>query len=397
MRSLIRLIVLVLLIGGAVYFWRLYHPAPASSGPAGYSKSGGPPASVGVAVAKLADIPVIDNGLGTVTPLATVTVHTQISGILQNIYFTEGQLVHKGDVLALIDPRPYQALLAQAQGNVVRDQAILAQAETDLKRYQQLNRQDSIARQQVEDQGYIVQQDRGTVASDIGAVQTQQVNLIFCHITAPSDGRVGLRQVDQGNYVTPTDTNGVVVLTQLAPVSVIFTLPEDDLPDIMDKLGAGKPALLVDVYDRTDVTKLGSGTLQAVDTEIDPTTGTVKLRALFANADNGLFPSQFVNAHLLVDTRRGVVSVPNEALQTGVNGSFVYVVDETNLVHVSNVKTGVTDSVVTEITDGLQAGQRVVIDGADRLHDDVKVLVAGPAAAAGAAPKKGHHWHHQAQ
>ncbi len=383
------LVLLVLVVAGGLLFWWLRGGGGASHG-AGLRM---PPQAVGVAAASIGDIPIIDSGLGTVTPLATITVQTQIAGLLQSIGFTEGQIVHKGDFLAQIDPRPFEALLAQARGQLARDQGLLAQAEADDKRFQRLNKQDSIARQQAEDQHFIVLQDQGTVAADQGTIQTQLVNLAFCHITSPVTGRVGLRQVDAGNYVTPSEPNGLVVVTQLQPISVIFTLPEDDLPQIMQRLHAGV-TLPVTVYDRNDTIKLGTGVLQAVDTQIDTTTGTVKIRAQFANADNALFPNQFVNARLLVDTHAKVVTVPNAALQTGAPGSFVYVVNADSTVSVRVVKTGAATSSLTEITSGLKEGERVVIDGADRLREGAKVIVpTGAPGTPGAGAPGAHHRH----
>ncbi len=376
------------IILAAFLIWR-WLSAPSAAPHAAF-----PPQAVGVAAAKVADVPILDNGLGTVTPLATITVQSQISGLLLSLGFTEGQIVHKGDLLAQIDPRPYEALLAQARGALARDQALLGQAQLDEKRYARLNKQDSIARQQAEDQHFVVLQDQGTVASDQGTIQTQLVNLAFCRITSPVTGRVGLRQVDAGNYVTPSEANGLVVVTQLQPISVIFTLPEDDLPAIMARL-ATSAVLPVTVYDRDNVKQLGIGTLTAVDTQIDTTTGTVKLRAEFANADNALFPSQFVNAGLLVDTHKQVVTVPNAALQTGSVGSFVYVVGANNMVSVRKVQLGAATADITEITQGLKAGERVVIDGADRLREGAHVTVPGPqqASGAGAPPGQQHHRH----
>jgi multidrug efflux system membrane fusion protein len=380
------LLAAALLLVAASLGWRLW------TGQSRGTRLAIPPQAVGVATAAIADIPIVQSGLGTVTPLATITVQTQISGLLQSVDFAEGQIVHKDDLLMQIDPRPYEALLAQARGALQRDQALLAQAEADEKRYITLNRQDSISRQQAEDQHFLVLQDRGTVAVDQGTIQTQLVNLAFCRITAPVTGRVGLRQVDAGNYVTASEPNGLVVLTQLQPISVIFTLPEDDLPQIMQRLGAGAK-LPVTVFDRENIRQLGTGVLQAVDTQIDTTTGTVKLRAVFDNADNALFPSQFVNASLLVDTHSKIVTVPNAALQTGAPGTFVYIVKADNTVSVRVVKTGAADAVHTEITHGLQVGERVVIDGADRLREGSEVMV--PSGTPAAPPARQHrHWHH---
>jgi multidrug efflux system membrane fusion protein len=368
--------------------WRLISaPAPASRTP--------PPQTVGVAKAATADMAVTDQGLGTVTPLANITVKTQIDGQLQTVGFNEGQIVQQGQFLAQIDPRPYQAALEQAEGALRRDQALLAQARADYDRYERLNRQDSISRQQAADQLFLVHQDEGLVASDQGTVDAQKVNLAYCHIVAPVTGRVGLRQVDAGNYVQTSDANGLVVLTQLQPISVIFTLPEDDVPAIMDRLRAGA-TLQVTAYDRANTTLLATGTLETVDNVIDTTTGTVKLRAIFANTDNKLFPSQFVNATLLVNTVKGATTVPNAAIQTGAPGSFAYVVGADSKVSVRKLTLGVADATNTQVVSGLSPGETVVIDGADRLREGAAVTVAGAPPAAGAAAPAQHHRHHHA-
>jgi multidrug efflux system membrane fusion protein len=326
---------------------------------------------------------VIDNGLGTITSLASVTIQPQISGVLQTIGFNEGQIVHKGDFLAQIDPRPYQALLDQARGTLAHDQGLLHQAQMDAKRYALLQKQDSIGRQQAEDQQYVVEQYIGSVAADQGTIQTQLVNLAYCHITSPVTGRVGLRQVDAGNYVTSALANGIVVVTQLDPISAIFTLPEDDVPPIQAQLAAGA-TLSVQAYDRSNTTLLATGTLETLDNQIDVTTGTVKLRALFANPKFTLFPNQFVNLRLVVSTVQNAITVPNAALQTGAPGNFVYLVQPDSTVAIRTVKLGVADADKTQILSGLALGDKVVIDGADRLRDGAKVRL--PAASGGAAP-----------
>ena len=265
--------------------------------------------AVGTAVATRGDLPIMLDGLGTVTPLATVTVQSQISGTLTEVGFREGQMVAKGDFLAQIDPRPYQVALEQAQGTLARDQALLKQAQADLARYRTLARQDSIAGQQVDDQISLAGQYTGAIQSDQAAIDAQKLNLVYCRITAPIDGRTGLRLVDAGNYVQAGGTPGLVVITKLQPITVIFSLPEDQLAPVLQRLHAGA-TLPVTAWDRSNSQQIATGTLETVDNSVDVGTGTVKLRASFANADEALFPNQFVNAHLLVDTLAGVTLVP---------------------------------------------------------------------------------------
>ena len=351
-------LVLLLVLGGVGYgVSRLGGGAPARA-PAS------PPQAVGIASVATADMPVSDSGLGTVTSLANVVVQTQISGVLQTIGFREGQIVHKGDLLAQIDPRPYQALLDQARGTLAHDEGLLRQAQTDARRYALLQRQDSIGRQQAEDQQFVVQQYEGSIAADQGAIETQQVNLAFCRITSPINGRVGLRQVDAGNYITPALTNGIVVVTQLDPISVIFPLPEDDVPAIQAQLAAGA-AMQAGAFDRSNTTEIATVTLETIDNQIDTTTGTVRLRALFANVK------------LIINTVHNAVTVPNAALQTGAPGSFVYAVQPDSTVAVRPVKLGVADAGKTQILSGLAVGNPVVVDGADRLKDGAKVVLPG--------------------
>jgi len=335
--------------------------------------------SVGAATVALGNIRVIVNALGTVTPLATVTVQTQISGQLIEVGFTEGQRVNKGDFLAQVDARPYEIAKAQAEGQLARDQGLLAQAQMDLKRYQGLVAQNSIARQQAEDQVFIVQQYEGSVKLDQAQVDAQALNIAYCHIVSPVTGRIGLRLVDPGNYVQTSSSSSIAVVTQLQPITVIFTVPEDNLPDIMPQYNAGT-ALQVTAYDRSNVKQLATGKVSAVDSQIDTTTGTVKIRAQFDNSDGALFPNQFVNAQLLVRTLTNVVTVPTVAIQRGApNGqqsSYVYVVNADNTVSVRPITIGPTDGSMTAVNTGLAAGDHVVIDGADRLREGLHVNVS---------------------
>lgn len=350
------------------------------------------PVAVAVATAVAGDIQVKIPALGTVTPLATVTVRTQITGTLQKVYFTEGQFVRAGDALAQIDPRPYEAALQQMQGNLKRDQALLANAKLDLKRYEGLVREDSIAEQQLDTQRALVDQYIGTVEADEGQVNTAKVNLVYTHITAPVTGRVGLRQVDQGNYVTPGDANGIVLINELQPITVIFPIPEDNVSAVMKRLHDGA-TLSAEAYDRTNSTKIADGKLLTADNTIDVTTGTVKLRAQFDNQDNALFPNQFVNIQLLQEVLANQVIIPNSAVRrgapNGVASTFVYAVNGDNTVSVRPVTLGVVDGERVAVTAGLKAGEMVVTEGGDRLRDGAPIILPRAPAAAGAARPAG--------
>ena len=359
---------LLAVVGYEVLRWA--KPAP----PGGRFPQGGLQ-TVGAASVVLGDIRVIVNALGTVTPLATVTVQTQIDGQLMEVPFSEGQMVKKGDTLAQIDARPYQLLQAQYEGQLARDQGVLAQAQLDLARYQKLSDQNSIARQQYEDQVYVVQQDVGSVKLDQAQVDQEKLNIIYCHIVSPVTGRVGLRLVDPGNYIQASNSTGIAVVTQLQPITVIFSIPEDDLPEIMPQFYAGT-TLVAAAYDRANLHELATGRVLAVDNQIDTTTGTVKVRAQFDNADNALFPNEFVNARLLVTTLENVVTVPTSAIQRGAPGTYVYVINPDSTVSVRQIATGAVDGNVTEVKSGLTAGERVVVDGTDRLRDGLHVTVA---------------------
>jgi multidrug efflux system membrane fusion protein len=382
-------VILVVVLLMLALFRYIQHKQPVVE-PRGGGRGGqNAPVAVTVAKAETGDIQLRIPALGTVTPPATVTVRTQISGVMQKILFTEGQLVHQGETLAQIDPRPYEAVLQQMQGNLKRDQALLADARLDLKRYEALVKEDSIATQQLDTQRALVDQYAGTLESDEGQLKTAAVNLMYTKIVSPITGRVGLRQVDQGNYVTPADTNGIVVVNQVQPITVIFAIPEDNVSAVVRRWHAG-PAIAVEAYDRTNSTKLADGTLLSVDNEIDVTTGTVKLRAQFANTDDALFPNQFVNIQLLQELVPDQIIIPNAAVRrgapNGVVSTFVYVVNSDRTVHVRAVTLGVVDGERVAVTQGLAAGEIVVTEGGDRLRDGAKVLLPDTVKPATAPP-----------
>ena len=323
--------------------------------------------------------------LGTVTSLATVTVKSQISGYLTEIHFREGQTVKTGGLLAQIDPRPYEVALTEYEGQLEKDQALLDNARLDLQRYQRLIQQDSTSRQTVDTAAATVRQYEGTVRTDKAQVDAEKLNLTYCRVVSPIDGRVGLRQVDAGNYVTASDTDGIVVVTQTDPISVIFTLPEDSLRPVMKRLRAGV-RLSISAYDRTNTEKLAEGVLETVDNQIDTTTGTVKLRALFDNADGVLFPNQFVNVAMLVDTLHDVLTVPVVAVQTGTPGTFVYLVNADDTVSLRKIASGASANDRVAVLSGLTKGDKVVVDGVDHLSDGAKVSIPNPTAQTSAAP-----------
>ena len=413
--SFLSFLIGLIIVGGLGYYsYRTFAPTPAQHTGRGQHFAGGPPQSVGAATIGTGNIRIIYSGLGTVTPLATITVRTQINGQLLEVPFKEGQHVKKGDLLAQIDDRPYQLLAQQYQGQLAHDQGLLEQAQLDLVRYQTLVAQNSIARQQAEDQAYIVKQDQGSVLTDQALIAQQQLNITYCHIVSPVTGRVGIRIVDPGNYVQTSDTNGLAVVTQLEPISVIFSLPEDDIPDVMTQMKAGQ--LTATVYDRANVHELGTGTVTVLDNQIDTTTGMVRFRAEFPNTDESLFPNQFVNVQVLVRTLQNVITAPVPAIQRGAPGTFVYLVNPDHTVSVHKVTLGPSEGGMVQITDGLKPGDRVVTDGTDRLSDGARVIIpgSGPAgqhgASAGfgdAAPASqdgtppagagGHHHHHHWQ
>ncbi len=379
----------VLLVVG-VAWW--IHTRPAPQPPA--NRRGAPAVMpVGAATVQQGDINVILNALGTVTPLQTVTIKTQINGQLTQVLFTEGQTVHKGDEIAEIDTRPYNLQLEQAQGQLARDQALLKNAQVDLARYQRLIKEDSISQQTLATQQALVVQYEGTVKMDQSQVDNAKLNLAYCRIVSPITGKVGLRLVDPGNYVQVGDSTGLVVITQMQPITVIFTLPEDNVPAIMKRLRSGA-TLPVTAYNRSDTTKLATGKLMSVDNQIDTSTGTLKLRALFDNDDEALYPNQFVNAKLLLDVMHDTTVMPTAAVQRGAPGTFVYLVQADSTVKAEPVKLGPVDGEKVAVLQGLKPGDQVVIDGTDKLRDGAKVTVRaaggqGPGQGAGGAASPG--------
>lgn len=371
---------LAVVIGAGWYITQSKAPPP--SRPGGRFGAGGP-IPVGTAQAQKGEIPIVLKALGTVTPLATVTVKTQITGQLVQVAFTEGQVVKKGDLLAVVDPRPYEVALQQAQGTLEKDQALLKNAQVDLQRYKTLVAQDSIARQQYDTQAALVRQYEAALVTDQALVDAAKLNLVYTRIIAPTDGRIGLRLVDQGNYVTMGDATGICVITLMKPMSVLFTIPEDSLPRVRKRLREGAQ-LPVTALDRAQKAELGQGKLATNDNQIDTTTGTVKLRALFDNPDEALFPNQFVNVRLLVDAVKDATVVPVAAIQRGPSGIFVYRVKADETVEIRAVETGETDGEKIAIAKGLEIGDEVVVDGTDRLRDGSRIR--RPNANAGGRP-----------
>lgn len=343
---------------------------------------------VAAASAKAADINIVQTALGTVTALRTVTVKPRVNGQLQNVLFTEGQLVKPGEVIARIDPVPLQVALAQAEGTLARDAAQLNNARLDLERYQTLLKQDSIAAQQVDQQAATVRQLEGTVKIGQAQVDNARLQLSYTSITAPIGGRLGLRQVDAGNMVSGADATGIAVITQVDPISVVFTIPQDALPRVLDRLRAGdKPA--VEAWDREQKAILAKGALVSTDNQIDVATGTVKLKAQFPNTALKLFPNQFVNVRMVVDVRRGATVVPSAAVQRGSQGTVVYVVKDDSTVVLKPIVTGPVEGSLTVVESGLQVGERVITDGVDRIREGAKVEVTQPGQRPeGAAPAR---------
>ena len=392
---------LLIVAGAAGYYYYTQSKQADPQAPDGAGKAGGGKGKgkgnpgdrvmpVVAVAAKTGDVNVYLSGLGSVTPVATVVVRSRIDGQLMKVLFREGQIVRAGELLAEIDPRAYEVQLAQAEGQMARDQALLKNAQIDLERYRLLFKQDSVAKQQLDTQDALVRQYEGTLKINQAAIDTAKLQLVYTRITAPIGGRLGLRQVDPGNMVRAGDANGMVVITQLHPITAVFTIPEDSLPQVMTKLRANEK-LPADAYDRADKVKLASGMLLTADNVIDPATGTVKLKAQFANDNNALFPSQFVNVRMLVDVKREATMVPVSAVQRGTPGTFVYVVKADNTVSVRRIVLGPAQGEFIAVESGLQAGEMVVVDGGDKLREGARVSLGTRDAGTGkdGARKKG--------
>lgn len=385
-RRVVGLAVLLLVAAGVAWF--ALRPAAKQAGPGGARGPGGGrppmaamanmPVPVRIATATTQDIDIYLKSLGTVTAYNTVTVRSRVSGELVDVAFQEGQRVKAGDLLAQVDPRAFQVALDQARGTQMQNLAQLENARRDLQRYQTLFKQNSIAKQQVDTQAALVRQYEGTVKSDQANVDNAKLQLDYARITAPISGRLGLRQVDRGNLVSSSDTNGLVVITQTQPISVVFTLPETQLPEVRAELAAGR-TLPVDAYDRADTRRIATGVLETLDNQIDVTTGTLKLKAKFDNADDALFPNQFVNVRLHVLTRKDVTAIPTAAVQQGSAGAFVFLVQQDNTIVVRPVKLGAINNGMVAVNEGLLPGDRVVTEGTDRLRAGAKVEIVGGA------------------
>jgi multidrug efflux system membrane fusion protein len=372
------IVVVILLILVIFYFYRQHQKAVEAAA----AKKPVPTAPISTTTARKGDIGVYINALGTVTPVYTATITSRVDGQITNVAYTEGRMVKKGDLLIEIDPRPYQAALTQAQGTLAKDTAVLSEARIDLTRYEQAYERNAIAKQQLDDQAQVVHQDEGTVKQDEGTVASAATNLDYTRITAPIGGRVGLRLVDPGNIVTSGSTTALVVITQLQPITVIFSVAEDYLPQIQKQLRGGQK-LPVDAFSRDQTTKLSSGSLLTLDNVIDQTTGTVKLKAIFDNKDFELFPQQFVNSRLLVDTQRGATLVPTAAIQRNAQGAYVYVISSDDTATLRTVTVGTTDG-NTAAVQGVSPGEVLAVTGFDKLQNGGKVtIVKNPGGASG--------------
>jgi len=375
-RGLSALVWILLLAGLGYGGYRYYQVTHQNQKPANSSRQGRGASQTSVVVTNVrtGDLPVYLRGLGTVTPFNSVVVKSRVDGQLIAIHFTEGQMIKEGDLLAEIDPRPYQVQLEQAQGQLAKDLAQQKDAQVNLARYQELWKAQVIPKQQLDTQAATVGQFDGAIESDKAAIDNAKLQLTYAKITAPISGRIGLRLIDVGNIIHATDPTGLVIIDQMQPISVLFTIPADNLPPVLKKLRDGVK-LPVYAYDRDDRNKISTGTLLTVDNQIDTTTGTSRLKAVFDNQDGALFPNQFVNSRLLLDTKRGVTIVPAPAIQRGPQGSFVYVLASGNTVSARPVTLGITEGDDVEIASGLKAGETVVVEGQDKLQDGMQVSV----------------------
>src|ERR1700691_2394591 len=364
----------ILVLFGLLFWWIMTHKqGPVNTGGGGRRAAMGGTVNLNISTAKTGSIAVYLDAIGTVTPVYTTTLISQVTGVLSQVRYREGQLVHRGETLIQIDPRQYQANVLTAQGALERDTNLLAQAEMDLKRYQDAWARNAIPKQTLDDQEKLVLQDQGTVKADQGTLQFDQVQLAYTNITSPINGRVGLRLVDPGNLATASSSTALAVVTQLQPITVVFTIPEDNVNQLEQQMRKGK-ALTVDALDRTNLSNLASGKLEATDNQIDTTTGTLKLRAIFDNKDNALFPNQFVNARLLLTTLENVVLIPSSAIQHNGDVSYVFLI-QNGVAHIHNIKPGVSESNTTEV-DGLNPGDVVADSSFEKLQDGSKVVIS---------------------
>ena len=370
-RWLVWLVLLLLGAGAYILYARWQAGQAAAVKPAA---TGGGPTPVVIAAARTGEISIYLNGLGSVAPFNTVTVKSRVDGQLLSVAFKEGEFARQGDLLAEIDPRPFQVLLAQAEAQLAKDEATLNNAKVDLARFQMLGQKGVIPQQQLDTQAAVVRSDEAVIKADQAQIDNAKLQIVYCTIKAPISGRIGLRLVDAGNMVHASDPNGLVVITQVQPIAVLFTIPEDNLKDVLSRLRAGQH-LPVDAYDRSGQNKITSGRLLTADNQIDPATGTSRLKAVFDNKENALFPNQFVNARLLVDVKKEQVLIPAVAIQRGPQGTFVYVIKPDTTADVRPVKVGTTEGNDASIESGLDEGEQVVIDGADKLRAGSKVLV----------------------